>query len=75
MDKKIDLHVSIVPDVFYCCCVLHNLTIRKGFLNIEEVMQRIVNDAEEEVCHEPSFSVTIHSSTFSTGLRCTIRIS
>jgi hypothetical protein len=28
MRKKIDLHVTIVPDVFYCCCILHNLTIR-----------------------------------------------
>jgi hypothetical protein len=49
MGKKIDLHVSFVPDVFYSCCILHNLTIRKGFVNIEELIRRIVVEAEEEV--------------------------
>jgi hypothetical protein len=49
MGKKTDLHITIVPDVFYYCCVLHNLTIRRGFVNIEELMHRIVLEAEEEV--------------------------
>jgi hypothetical protein len=49
MGKKTDLHITIVPDVFYCCCVLYNLTIRRGFVNIEELMRCIILEAQEEV--------------------------
>jgi hypothetical protein len=45
MGRKTDLHISIVPDVFYCCCILHNLTIQKGIVDIEEVMRRIASEA------------------------------
>jgi hypothetical protein len=49
MGKKTELHVSIVPDVFYSCCILHNLTIRQGLVDVEEIMRRIALEAEEEV--------------------------
>jgi hypothetical protein len=49
MGKKIDLHITIVPDVFYCCCILHNLTIQQGLVDVEEIMRRIALEAEEEV--------------------------
>jgi hypothetical protein len=56
MGKKSELHVTIMPDVFYCCCMLYNLTIRRGMVDIEDLMHRIVLEAEEEVClsHFPS---------------------
>jgi hypothetical protein len=49
MGKKTDLHVTIVPDVFYCCYILHNLTSRQGIVDVEEVMRRIRLEADEEV--------------------------
>jgi hypothetical protein len=51
MGRKTDLHVSIVPDVFYCCCILHNLIIRQGIVDVEDIMRRIAWEAEEEVHH------------------------
>jgi hypothetical protein len=50
--KKMDLHVSIVPDIFYCCCILHNLTIQRGIVDVEEVMRRIASKAEQEVIYK-----------------------
>jgi hypothetical protein len=35
------LHVEIVPDVVYACCILHNLTIRRGGMEFEELMRRM----------------------------------
>jgi hypothetical protein len=49
MEKKTDLNVVIVPDIFYCCCILYNLTIRQGIVDVEEVMRRIAAEATEEV--------------------------
>ena len=49
MGKRTDLNITIVPDVFYCCCILHNMTIKQGSVDVEELMRRIRVEAEEEV--------------------------
>jgi hypothetical protein len=46
---KTALHVEIVPDVLYACCILHNLTIRKGGMEVEEMMRRLAQEARTEV--------------------------
>jgi hypothetical protein len=51
MGKKTNLHITIVPDIFYCCCILHNLTIRQGLMDVEEIMRRIAMEAHKEVHH------------------------
>jgi hypothetical protein len=56
-----------VPDVFYYCCVLYNLTIRKGFVNIEELMRRIVLEAKEEVCIPDFIPLDFLSSALSSN--------
>jgi hypothetical protein len=43
------LHVEIVPDVVYACCILHNLTIRRGGMEFEELMRRMSQEAQTEV--------------------------
>jgi hypothetical protein len=35
---KTDLNITIVPDVVYSCCILHNHTIRRGTVDFEELM-------------------------------------
>ena len=49
MRKKTNMHVSIVPNVFYSCCILYNLTIWQGLVNVEEIMRCIALEAKEEV--------------------------
>ena len=49
MLKKTELHVSLVPDVFYSCCILHNLTIKCGIVDVEELMRQMALEAEEEI--------------------------
>jgi hypothetical protein len=49
MGRKTDLNVTIVPNVFKYCCILHNLTIQQGTVNIEELMCRITVEVTEEV--------------------------
>jgi cell division protein FtsB len=49
MGRKSDLHLNIILAVFYSYCILHNLTIRRGIVNVDDLMRRIVNEAEEEV--------------------------
>ena len=49
MGKKTNLNVVIIPDVFYCCCILHNLTIRHGIVDVEDIMRHIADEATEEV--------------------------
>ena len=49
MAKKSKLHVTIIPDVFYCCCTLQNLIICRGVVDIEDLMCHIVLEAEQEV--------------------------
>jgi hypothetical protein len=41
MGKRNDLHVILVLDVFYCCCILHNLTIKQGTVDVQELLRRI----------------------------------
>jgi hypothetical protein len=41
--------VSLVPNVFYSCYILHNLTIKCGTIDVEEFMQRMALEAEEEI--------------------------
>jgi hypothetical protein len=75
MGRKTDLHVTIVPDVFKCCCILHNLTIQQGIIDVEEVMRHIAAEANEEVLpvvaplsfnkyHLPSSSLVVLRSCF-----------
>jgi hypothetical protein len=49
MGKRTDLHVILVPDVFYCYCILHNLTIKQGTIDVQELLRRIRAKAQEEV--------------------------
>lgn len=46
---KIDLQVHIVPDVFYACCILHNMTIKRGGMPLEELLCRMTLEAKNEV--------------------------
>jgi hypothetical protein len=41
MGKRTDLHVTLVPDVFYCCCILHNLILKQGTVDMQELLRRI----------------------------------
>jgi hypothetical protein len=50
MGKKSELHVTLIPDMFYCCCTLYNLTICRVMVDVEDLMRRIVLEAQEEVC-------------------------
>lgn len=45
---KIELHLTIVLDVLYCSCILHNLTI-KNMLDLEEFMHRMSLEVENEM--------------------------
>jgi hypothetical protein len=46
---KTKLQVHIVSDVFYACCILHNLTIRRGGMSLEELLWRMALEAENEI--------------------------
>jgi Ca2+-dependent lipid-binding protein len=43
------LHVTIVSDVFYACCILYNHTIKRGTVNFEELMHRMTLEIQNEV--------------------------
>jgi hypothetical protein len=46
---KTKLQVEIVPDVFYACCILHNLTIKRGGMSMEELLRRMTLEAKNEI--------------------------
>jgi hypothetical protein len=48
--NKTELHITIVPDVFYAYCILHNLTMAKTSMLLEEVMRRVSTKADAELC-------------------------
>lgn len=50
MLDKTNLHIIIVPNIFNCCCILHNLTIKKDRENIKELMHRLHRNTEDEMC-------------------------
>jgi hypothetical protein len=50
MMGKTELQVQIVPDVFCACCILHNLTIKRGGMSMEELLRRMTLEAENEIC-------------------------
>jgi hypothetical protein len=72
---KTELHVTIVPDVFYACCILHNLTIQRGTVDFEQLMRRMTLELQEEVCFQNSAwlqghcqaSSLLYKNTFMTG--------
>jgi hypothetical protein len=49
MKRKSDLHITIIPDVFYYCCILYNFTIPRGIVNVNDFMRRIILEVEDEV--------------------------
>jgi hypothetical protein len=54
MLKKIELHASLVLDVFYSYCILYNLTIKCGTVDVDKLMQQMALEAEEEICQRHS---------------------
>jgi hypothetical protein len=40
--NKCDLHVKIIPNVFVCCCILHNLLLQLEEVDVEELICRMV---------------------------------
>jgi hypothetical protein len=49
MLNKITLDVAFIPDVVYACCIFHKLTIRKGTVDMEELLCRVTQQAEHEL--------------------------
>jgi hypothetical protein len=49
MLNKSTLDVAFVPDVVHACCILHNLTIRKGSLDIDALLRRVGQQAAQEL--------------------------
>lgn len=39
--NKITLDVAFVPDVVYTCCILYNLTIHKGIVDMAELLCQV----------------------------------
>jgi hypothetical protein len=58
--KKTKLHVTIVPNVFIVCCMLHNVILKRKEVDVKEFMQVIemevamqdVNDASSGFNHD-----------------------
>lgn len=40
--NKCDLFVKIIPNVFVCCCIMHNLLLQREEVDVEELMRRMV---------------------------------
>lgn len=49
MAHTIELHVNIVLDAFNCCCIHHNLMIRRGAMELANLMRRMALEAESKM--------------------------
>jgi hypothetical protein len=47
--NRCDLHVKIIPNVFVCCCILHNLLLQRKEVDVKELMRRMVLEFDNEM--------------------------
>jgi hypothetical protein len=49
MLNKSMLDVSFVPEVVYACCILHNLTMHRGSMIMDELIRQAISKEEQEM--------------------------